>query len=178
MGGSGSGNWYRWDKKTTVEACRHIDAARWQREGILRAEVHHPGAWGWTDAHTGEQTASLVYEVNTMDPSHAWVRLIYTFPQHGGPYDYTILLTTTRPHFGGLRWWFVCPLVIQGRPCRRRVQKLYLPPGEVYYGCRHCYSLTYTSSQDSHRDDRFWKFLARDTGWDWRTVRNVMDRKE
>jgi hypothetical protein len=56
-------------------------------------------------------------------------------------------LTTTRPRFGGLRWWFVCPLVVNGRPCQRRVGKLYLPPRGRYYGCRHCYDLTYTSCQ-------------------------------
>ena len=28
--------------------------------------------------------------------------------------------------------------------------KLYLPPGGKYYGCRHCYDLTYESSQTSH----------------------------
>lgn len=27
MGGKGSGNWYRWDKKTTIEEVRRIDRA-------------------------------------------------------------------------------------------------------------------------------------------------------
>ena len=29
------------------------------------------------------------------------------------------------------------------RPCGRRVQKLYLPPGGRQFGCRHCYHLGY-----------------------------------
>jgi hypothetical protein len=56
-------------------------------------------------------------------------------------------IATTRPRFGGLRWWFVCPLTVNGRPCGRRVGKLYLPPAGRYFGCRHCHDLTYTSCQ-------------------------------
>jgi hypothetical protein len=37
---------------------------------------------------------------------------------------------------------------VNGRPCQRRVGKLYLPPGGRYYGCRHCHALTYTSCQE------------------------------
>jgi len=33
---------------------------------------------------------------------------------------------------------------------------LYLPAGSLYFGCRHCYDLTYRSCQDSHKRD----FLA------------------
>ncbi len=80
------------------------------------------------------------------------------------------------PHFGGVRWWFVCPLVINGRLCRRCVQKLYLPPRGRYYGCRHCYNLTYTSSQESHKHDRWWKLITQDTGRDWRAVKNLMEQ--
>ncbi len=153
MGGPGSGSWYRWDKKTTVEECRHIDAGRWMREGILAPDLRRWGGWVWTNSSTGEQTASIGYEVNTTI-LRPWVRLFYTVTPHGGepePYDYKIFLTTTRPHFGGLRWWFVCPLTVSGRSCYQRVGKLYLPPGGRYYGCRRCYNLTYTSSQESDK---------------------------
>jgi len=45
---------------------------------------------------------------------------------------------------------FTCPLVVNGKPCSRRVQKLYLPPQGQYYGCRHCYQLGYDSrNQDA-----------------------------
>ena len=57
------------------------------------------------------------------------------------------LLTTTRPHFGGRRWWFQCPLVVNGVPCRRRCRILYKPYGSRYFGCRHCHRLTYRSRQ-------------------------------
>jgi hypothetical protein len=46
---------------------------------------------------------------------------------------------TTRPHLGGLRWWFVCPLIVGGCACGRRCAKLYLhgqflgPPSAARY---------------------------------------------
>ncbi len=65
--------------------------------------------------------------------------------------DYTIRLQSTRPYFGGLHWWFICPLLRLARPCNYRASKLYLPPGGRYYGCRHCYDLTYQSCQQSDK---------------------------
>jgi hypothetical protein len=117
------------------------------REGILRPAVRLSGTWAWfRDATRTEQTSSLDYEVDTIvDPPT--VRLFYTKTATKEALDYQIRLTVTRPRFGGLRWWFICPLVVNGRPCGRRVGKLYLPPGGRYYGCRHCYQLTYRSAQ-------------------------------
>jgi hypothetical protein len=60
----------------------------------------------------------------------------------------TIELQPTRLCSGGLRWWFICPGMIDGKRCGRRVRKLYLPPGRLYFGCRHCYDLAYMSSQN------------------------------
>jgi len=54
----------------------------------------------------------------------------------------------TYPRFGGVRWWFVCPLSVNGVECRKRVGKLYLPPRQKYFGCRHCYDLSYQSRQE------------------------------
>jgi hypothetical protein len=53
----------------------------------------------------------------------------------------TIRLTTTQPHFGGQRFWFVCG-------CGRRSGRLYLPAGETLFRCRLCCDLTYQSAQE------------------------------
>lgn len=179
MGGSGSGNHYHWwrsSKKTVVADCRRLDANRWMREGILRLGVHHIGSWAWfRDEARTEKTSSITYEVNTRDVPPL-VRLFYTFTENKDAINYRIQLVTTRPRFGGLRWWFICPLVIHGKPCARRVGKLYLPPGGRYFGCRHCYNLTYTSCQESHKYDSALRFLAQDTGYDFATVKRAMAR--
>jgi hypothetical protein len=56
-------------------------------------------------------------------------------------------VTTTRPTFGGRRFWFRCPIARDGVHCRRRTGCLYLPPRQSVFGCRLCHGLTYQSSQ-------------------------------
>jgi len=150
MGGYGSSRWGSHSKATTVEECRLIEAARWVREGIIAPDTRRWGSWIWTNSYSGEQTASIGYEVNTTG-APSWVRLYYTVTPRGGApvdYDYRILLASTMPNYGGRRWWFVCPLDRAGGSCDRRCGKLYMPPGGRYYGCRHCYRLTYESAQE------------------------------
>jgi len=62
-----------------------------------------------------------------------------------------VALTITRPHLGGWRWWFACPLPLPGGDgvCGRRSRILYLRPGDRHPGCRLCLRLTYASRQQS-----------------------------
>jgi hypothetical protein len=177
MGGSGSGNFYHYwrdSKKTTVEECLRLDANRWMREGILKPGFWLSGDWLWfRDSSLRVKAASIGYEVNTRDLL-PWVRLHYTTIRTKEALNYRIRLTTTQPRFGGLRWWFVCPLIANGNPCGRRVGKLYLPPGGRYFGCRHCHELTYTSCQESHKYDTAFRHLAQDTGYDFATTKQAM----
>jgi hypothetical protein len=66
-------------------------------------------------------------ETHIDGPWNGWVRLKYEMTDYwtGEPLeiDDKIFLATSRPPFGGLRWWFVCPHL------NRRVCKLYLPLG-------------------------------------------------
>ena len=64
-------------------------------------------------------------------------------------YDYKVQLTTTPCNFGGVRYWFTCPLSRNGVYCGRRVGKLYKAPGASYFGCRHCYNLSYESRNET-----------------------------
>jgi hypothetical protein len=54
-----------------------------------------------------------------------------------------VSLEWTPCNFGGERPWFVCPGVVNGKRCGRRVAILY-GPGK-YFLCRHCYDLRYES---------------------------------
>jgi hypothetical protein len=160
MGGMGSGNWYRWQgRKTTVEECWTLDANRWMREGILGAEVQRSGSRTWRDSVTKEARASIGYEVRTDRDGTGWLRLRYTLTRTREEVNCRIALATTRPHLGGLRWWFICPLAVNGRVCRRRSGKLYL--GGRYFGCRVCHKLTYRSSQEAHQSERSDRMLFR-----------------
>jgi len=61
--------------------------------------------------------------------------------------DYRVDLVSTVPHYGGLRWWFLCPIAVGGRACQRRVRKLYA--AGKYYACLHCGQLSYTSQREN-----------------------------
>jgi hypothetical protein len=180
MGGTGSGahyyHWWRASKKAVVEHCWQLDAVRFTREGVLRAGVWSTGSWcWWRAAERTEKEASVSYEVDTTTEP-PWLRLCYDIKATGDALDYRIGLVATRPQFGGLRWWFICPLAVNGQGCGRRVRKLYLPPGGRYFGCRHCHDLTYTSCQESHKYDGLYRLMARNTGYDLTTVKRVMNR--
>lgn len=147
MGGYGSGRWGWHRKKTTVEECWSLGADWLIREKLLvPGAVMYSGRLAWHNTRTQEEVGSVGYSYDTTDMERSWLRLVYTVNK-AEHFDYTIWLTTTPVHFGGVRWWFICPLTKSGIPCRRRVGKLYLPPDGKYFGCRHCYDLTYTSSQ-------------------------------
>jgi len=155
MGGPGSGNFYRWDKKATVEECLELDVAALKRDGLIDWDRHQIGGLTWRNVATGEKTSNISYELNTLDRDRPWLRVFYTTTRRWNgekiDSDYRIPLQVTRPHFGGYRWWLTCPLMVGSRPCLRRVRKLYIPPSGLYFGCRQCYDLTYRSCQESDK---------------------------
>ena len=162
MGGYGSGLGRCGNKKDTVEDCLTLNVDKLVRNRVLYSGLHSYGTLTWTNTAIGKKISSCGYEVNSESPSASWFRLSYTVTRTEEKVDYTIRLTATKPNLGGSRWWFICPLVVNGRTCNRRAGRLYLPPGGKYYGCRICYSLSYTSCQESHKYDSVFKMLAKD----------------
>jgi hypothetical protein len=90
--------------------------------------------------------------------------------------DYKVRLETTRPNFGGLRLWFICPLVRRDAGSPRPVAKLYLPPGATYFGSREGYGLTYVSCQESRKLGGLFRRLAAEMGMDEATIRDALNR--
>jgi hypothetical protein len=160
VGGFGSGNWDRRDKKTSVEQCYAVDVNRLAREGKLR--VGAEGFIWWTDQFGHHP---FFVEFSAVHDEHCRPVFVLSY-RWDDPWDRNgskdirlpILLQTSRPNYGGLRWWFTCPLGGVGSPCNRRVGKVYLPPGARYFGCRHCHGLVYRRETDplEHAD----RFLA------------------
>ncbi|MBX9581198.1 MAG: hypothetical protein K2X87_12885 [Gemmataceae bacterium] len=145
MGGFGSGQ--RWSKKDVVEGRHAIDTASLKRWNLLvPGTTGRPGAFEWRRGGEGTASSSVSYFL-TVGPTEGTLRLLYTIKSLTAELDYPVRLVTTPCHLGGVRWWFVCPLVRGNIPCGRRVRRLYL--SGRYFGCRHCHGLTYTSSQGS-----------------------------
>jgi len=108
--------------------------------------------------------ATIAYEANLINPAEAWVRLSHTgtggSPRAQTDDDYEVRLVTTRPHYGGVRWWFVCLL------SDRRARVLYLPKSGTVFASRQALELAYRSQRHagvkrSHaRQRRIWAKLG------------------
>src|SRR5690348_3832049 len=129
MGGSGSGRWHYHSKATTVEECRVLDLTDLARQGAFKP--WHTGVLRWLRGHT--EIASAGYIVEPDHTGSLTLRVSYRRVARGEHVDLPIALEATPLHFGGRRWWGRCPLAVGGRACRRRVAKLYLPPGAGYF---------------------------------------------
>ena len=90
------------------------------------------------------------FESRVGEPWESWLRLKYAMADYWTgeevEIDDKIFLATTRPPFGGLRWWFVCPRL------NRRVRKLYLPLGGRHFWSRRAYELAYASQREAKYD--------------------------
>jgi hypothetical protein len=110
-----------------------------------------PAWWSTLQWSRGGRVTSSIGCTITTRAGVGLVRLQYTTTRPSGEKidnDYQVLTVPTIPYYGGRRWWWICPLTKNGRQCGRRVGKLYLPPGGLYFGCRQCYALTYESAQE------------------------------
>jgi len=138
MGGSGSGNWYRWDSKTTTESLHRIDVRWLKKQGYLRPG--NVGLLAWS--RRGEQTGFINYRMEADR-----MVLNYRYRLNGGDWEdveQAISFDRTPCNYGGQRTWFLCPR------CWRRVAVLY--GAGKYFLCRHCYDLTYASQQEGRAD--------------------------
>lgn len=161
MGGLGSGLHWAGRRKSTVGQGCALDINWLTREGVFDRSGPKAGGLSWTSGPYQKEKSSISYEVNI---PLRWMRLHYRLVRTGENIDYLAPLTTTRLSWGGIRWWFTCPLIRNAQNCDRQVGKLYRPSGCRYFGCRHCYDLTYTSCQESHRYDKIFKMTGEELG--------------
>ena len=148
MGGRGSG-WQR-ERKTTVEEGLVLDVKDLVAMGAIVPRWRE-GSLSWP---TGPETVATVkYGSSTYSEGEGTLWLWYVVD--GKPMHYAITLVSTVPHYGGRRWWFICPIE------KIRVSKLYLPPGATRFASRKAYDLTYRSVQESGWRKRSEKFRRR-----------------
>lgn len=117
-----------------------IDASFLSREGYFRQSKS--GILTWTQMNTGDKNRVSIY----FDETENTLRISYTVTDYDGEkndINYKVKVVTTKCNYGGERFWFICPLQKKGIPCGRRIRVLY--QGQDYFGCRHCYDLTYKS---------------------------------
>ena len=140
MGGFGSGRPSR-SGRGKVESSRSIDVSRLCKAGFLL-----PGRmrdWQWKQY--GEKIASI-----RILPEPDRLHLFYRVRIASGEWESieeTVRIVRVTCPFGGARPYFICPGVVKGIACGRRVAKLY---GLArYFLCRHCYCLSYSCQRES-----------------------------
>lgn len=148
MGGYGS---TRWGNKSTKEDTD--SALRLSIRGFLPNILQitsgnsRPLFINSTWSRGGHKTAAIGIWLFLRDDIPI-VRLEYTSTPAGGvpvEHSYIIGLEATAQHFGGVRWWWLCPT------CGRRCGVLYMAGSQLRFSCWRCQGLSYTSSQESTR---------------------------
>jgi len=142
---------YYLDKKDTVEDCRNVSISFLKKHDYLSENSCRSGGISWKNYY-GEETSSIDIVISTFE-GEKYARFYYTVTNRSSgektDYDYKVALTTTPCNLGGVRYWFICPLTTRGVYCGQRVGKLYLAPSADYFGCRHCYNLSYESRNET-----------------------------
>ena len=136
MGGTGSG---RYGGRAVVDACRSLDVNRLHREGCLQ-----PGWWGaWQWTRRGGKLASI-----TLRAEAGRLHLSYRvrIGDEWEDVEETVRIVRAPCRFGGTRPYFICPGVVSGVACGRRIAKLF--GSGRYFLCRHCYGLAYPSQRE------------------------------
>ena len=168
MGGYGSGREAH-VYSGVVENCLTLDVNQLVKNGSIRHGCETGGVIGWENIL---RSSSIGFESQCY-MENGYIRLQY-MTSHLGKDDqvinYTIELMTTKPNYGGVRWWFVCP----NEECSKMVVKLYQAPGTDHFVCRTCQNLTYESCRESHQSNPIHEAIAKDTGTDVKTVKNVL----
>jgi hypothetical protein len=104
------------------------------------------GVWQWK--RDGENVASINLRAEA-DRLH----LSYRVRIGGGEWEdvaETVRIVRVPCRFGGKRPYFICPGVVNGIACGRRIVKLH-GPGR-YFLCRHCYRLANASQREGEGD--------------------------
>lgn len=139
---------YYLSSKTVVENTTKLSIFKLKEFGLLRS--YAATTLTWTSTQSGK-TNSIGIIVDVQGDPYARVNYTNTdrFTGEKTDYDYKIRLTTTPCNFGGVRYWFICPLTVNGVYCGRRTGALYLGGGSHYFGCRHCQNLSYASRNET-----------------------------
>ncbi len=152
MGAYGSGR-----KPTTKCTADHLSICvrQWQREDLLTPQRFFECSWSDRGEKIGK--VSVLIQEGEVVLCHLWQLKGIDVQK----LRYTVALQTTQCHYGGVRYWFSCPIA----GCGRRVAKLYW--GRIYFGCRHCYKLSYFSQRESKSDRTFRKVNKLRERLDW-----------
>jgi len=164
MGGWNSG---RSGGRPTADLSLRVDIAWMIRSGRAQPGSFMSGSLSWSYGRD-DPAGSINYKVDMVDCYDSKLILNYTRGSGGDKesVEQIVRLVFTEPHYGGKRWWMVCPY--RGI----RVGKIYLPGGGDRFASRKAWRLGYKSQRIAHRDRPFEKLfrlqkkLGAPQGWE------------
>jgi hypothetical protein len=156
LGGYGSG---RPGIRPSFESALRIDLASDTMRSALSSSAITSGIWTWRSGDT--VIGSVRYAIDVSEGARGSLRVSYT--AGGGPTSQIIEMVTSRPNFGGRRWWFVCPAFL-ARNEHRLVRCVCLPSGQHQFASRASHRLNYQSQKDSRSLTQFIDSLMRELG--------------
>lgn len=167
------GRW-SYSNKSEADSLKKVEIWWLKKYGYL--DGWKSGSLVWTSGWDGSKS-SIGITVSTYHEEN-YVRFYYTQTdrQDGTKkeFDYKVQLTTSPCNYGSRRYWFTCPLTKSGKYCGRRVGVLY-KDGD-YFGCRHCYDLTYSSKKENRGYKMYYLFRIMDVETKIEKLREKMKR--
>ena len=139
---------YPWSHRKTVESSLVLSAKQLRESGFFPPVDGTRGRFEWTFSRFEERRTSIGFAIYDNFLHRCWILNLYYHrlnPMEGTSELKTqlVLLQTTRPNYGGVRYWLTCPF------CGSKAAKLYLPPSETEFACRSCHDLVYQSQRES-----------------------------
>lgn len=105
------------------------------------------GAMQWYNNFRDKTQTFLIS--SQVEDYHPYVEVLYEL-LNDQKWPAKFWLTRTACHFGGWRYWFLCPIIkSNGLICGNRVGILY--KARDRFGCRHCLELTYICRKRNSR---------------------------
>ncbi len=129
--------------KIFVEQCKQINIFLLKRKGFFRGITYG-------EMHWGDNAIGLSVNIAERFIRFKYQHIDY-YTENSTSLDYKFLLTSTVCNYGRNRFWFICGLNKNGRYCGKRVGVLYMPPGGKWFGCRHCWNLSYSERQNNYK---------------------------
>lgn len=142
------GRYSGYGTKVELDGLLSLDTAKLNQWSYFSG--YRTGQITWTQRPSGRESEISVIVDTTDTVPHVRLQYATTDRDTGGQryFDYRIDLTSTPCYYGGKRWWFECPLVVNNVACGRRSRVIY-KCGD-YFGCRVCQNLCYSVQNENH----------------------------
>lgn len=124
-----------------------------KKNGYLKKDFSYSsGGIRWTRALGGESSISFSVSRDHKETpqERAYIQLRYShtnsWTNEESKMCYEVELVSTSCNYGGVRYWFICPLTKNGVPCGKRVGVLYSV--SKWFGCRACGDIIYSAQKE------------------------------